>query len=340
MNGGDAVDGPVLTVIGEALMDLAPHDGLGVYRAQPGGSPFNVAVGLARLGHHTVLMARLADDTFGRMLRRHAAAEGVDLAYAAPAAEATTLAFVSIDAAAQASYHLYSEGTADWQWTAAETARIPDDSAVLHVGSIASWTPPGDEQIYALTAALHERARTLISYDPNVRPTLLGEPARARRLIERYAGVAHIVKASTEDVRWLYPGTDIEQISAHWLALGAVIVVITDGAEGAYLFRADAALMHRPGRRVAVVDTVGAGDAFTAGLLDALVRRDLQSPDSVRNCAPEALAAAVDDAVLISALTCERTGADPPTAQFLAAHYGSEWRPADPTEPDSVDRAS
>ena len=310
-------DRPVVTVIGEALMDITPHDGPGVYRASPGGSPYNVAIGLARLGHHTVLMARLADNAFGRILRRHAAAEGVDLAYAPHAAEPTTLAIVTLDADAQASYDLYLEGTADWQWTAAETARFPGDTAVLHVGSIASWTPPGDEQIYALTAAVHQHARVLISYDPNVRVTLLGDPGRARGLIERYVSIAHIVKASGDDVAWLYPGTGIEQVSAHWIGLGAGIVVITDGADGAYLFRPGATPMHRPGRRVTVVDTVGAGDAFTAGLLDALLRSGLDSPDLVRRSSPAVLAAALDNAILISALTCERAGADPPTARFL-----------------------
>jgi fructokinase len=333
----DTVDRPVVTVIGEALIDMVPHGGPDVYRARPGGSPFNVAIGLARLGHHTVLMARLTDNAFGRILRRHAAAEGVDLAFAPHATEPTTLAIVSVDADAQVSYDLYFEGTADWQWTTAETNRIPDDTAVLHVGSVASWTAPGDERIYALTAALHEQARVLISYDPNVRPTLLGEPGRARRLIERYASVAHIVKASSEDVGWLYPGTDIEQVSAHWIELGAIIVVITDGADGAYLFRADAVPMHHPGRRVTVVDTVGAGDAFTAGLLDALLRRGLQSPDLVRRSSPAVLAAALDNAILISALTCERVGADPPTARSLTGHQGNEWRLVDPTGTKGID---
>jgi len=315
---------PVVTVIGEALIDLTPHHDPGVpglYRARPGGSPFNVAVGLARLGRHTVLMARLADDTFGRILRGHAAAEGVDLAFSPHAAEPTTLAVVSLDADARANYDLYLQGTADWQWTAAETARVPGDTAVLHVGSIASWTPPGDEQIYALTAAWHARAQVLVSYDPNVRPALLGEPGRARLLVERYASVAHIVKASSEDVGWLYPGTDIEQVAVRWIELGTVIVVITDGAHGAYLFRDGSAPMHRPGRRVDVADTVGAGDAFTAGLLDAFLRRGLECPDLVRRSSPAVLSAALDEAILISALTCERVGADPPTAGELSGHF-------------------
>ncbi|MFL6115521.1 MAG: carbohydrate kinase family protein [Catenulispora sp.] len=315
---------PVVTVIGEALIDLTPHDDPGtpgLYRARPGGSPFNVAVGLARLGRHTALMARLADDTFGRILRAHAAAEGVDLAYAPHAAEPTTLAVVSLDADARASYDLYFQGTADWQWTAAETARVPDDTAVLHVGSIASWTPPGDEQIHALTAAWHARGRALVSYDPNIRPALLREPARARLLVERYASIAHIVKASSEDVGWLYPGTDIGQVAVRWIELGTIIVVITDGAHGAHLFRAGSTPMHRPGRRVNVADTVGAGDAFTAGLLDAFLRRGVERPDLVRRSSPAVLSAVLDEAILISALTCERVGADPPTVGELGGRF-------------------
>ena len=307
---------PVLTVIGEALIDLVPHGDpgafRGVFRARPGGSPFNVAIGLARLGHRTSLMARLADNTFGRILREHAAAEGIDLTCAPHAIEPTTLAIVSVDLDAQASYDFYLEGTADWQWTTAETTRLPADTAVLHFGSLASWTGPGDERIHAATSELHQRGQVLISYDPNVRPMLLGEPARARHLIERGVTAAHIVKASREDVEWLYPGTGIEHVSARWADLGALLVVITDGAHGAHAFRTAAAPVHRPGRRVAVVDTVGAGDAFTAGLLSALVRRGLHTPELVAQSSPAVLAAALDDAILVSALTCERVGADPP----------------------------
>lgn len=307
-------DAPVVTVIGEALIDLVPHGGPGVFLARPGGSPFNVAIGLARLGHRTSLMARLADNAFGRLLRDHVVAEGVDLSGAPRPTEPTTLAVVSLDAGAQATYDFYSRDTADWQWTAEEIARVPDGTTVLHFGSLASWTPPGADHIHAAADALRRRGDALVSYDPNVRPALLGEPEHARWLVERGVGAAHLVKASREDVEWLYPALGIEKIAAGWLGLGPALVVITDGADGAHLFRTGDDPVSRAGRPARVVDTVGAGDAFTAGLLGALVRRDLHTPERIRRSSPALLAAAVDDAILVAALTCERVGADPPIA--------------------------
>ncbi|MBO0803343.1 MAG: carbohydrate kinase, partial [Nocardiopsaceae bacterium] len=262
--------GPRLTVIGEAVIDLVPGKGRDCYQARPGGSPFNVAVGLARLGHRVTLMARLADNTFGRLLRSRATAEGIDTSRAPEAPEPTTLAVVGLDSEGRASYDFYADGTADWQWSAAETARIPGDTAVFHMGSIACWTPPGDEPIRDAAARLRHDGRALVSYDPNVRPALLGEPARARGLVERSAGVAHIVKASREDAEWLYPDANLERVARGWLDLGALLVVITDGPRGAYLFQAGASPRHRPGLRVRLADTIGAGDAFTAGLLGGL----------------------------------------------------------------------
>jgi len=304
--------GPVLTVIGEALVDLVPGARLGQYQAKPGGSPFNVAIGLARLGHRTTLMARLADNAFGRLLRAHAVAESLDLEPAPLAAEPTTLAVVGLDSSARASYDFYVEGTADWQWTDAELARVPRDTSMLHVGSLASWTSPGDLRIHALAAALRRGGQVVISYDPNIRPDLLGEPARARPLIERFGRVAHIVKASREDIDWLYPGASPEQVSGRLLDLGALLVVITDGPHGALLYRAGSAPVSCPGRQVQVADTIGAGDAFTAGLLGGLSRRGLHAPGDLLRWPTDLLAATVEEAVLISALTCERVGADPP----------------------------
>ena len=314
---------PVLTVIGEAVVDLVPGDRPGHYQAKPGGSPFNVAVGLARLGHRTALMARLADTAFGRQLRAHAIAEGIDLAYAPLAAEQPTLAVVGLDSSARAGYDFYLTSTADWQWTSAELARIPHDTSVLHVGSLASWTSPGDQRVYDAAAALFHEGKVVISYDPNIRPDLLGEPGRARPLVERFGRVAHIVKASRDDIDWLYPGMGPDQVSSRLLGLGALLVVITDGPRGARLYRAGSAPVSCPGREVRLADTIGAGDAFTSGLLGGLSRRGLQTPGDLLRWPSDALAAAAGEAVLVSAMTCERVGADPPSArrgQFAGQH--------------------
>jgi fructokinase len=303
---------PVVTVIGEALIDLAP-DGLpGVYRAHPGGSPFNVAVGLARLGNRTALMARLSDSGFGQVLRGAAAAEDIDLGAAPHATQPTTLAVVSFDDGSQATYEFYLAGTADWHWTTAELGRLRSDAEVLHFGSIASWTAPGSERIDALVSELHATGRVLVSYDPNIRPPVVGARARARELVERSVRRAHVVKASREDIDWLYPGRALDEISAQWNALGAALVVVTDGSRGAAAHRAGAEPLRRPGRAVEIVDTIGAGDAFTAGMLSGLVRRGLHGPARVADLSDGVLADILDEAVLVSSVTCERAGADPP----------------------------
>jgi fructokinase len=312
----DTTGAPRLTVAGEALVDLIPDGNSGGYRATPGGSPFNVAIGLARLGHRTTLMARLADNAFGRLLRAHAEAEHLDLSYAPAATQPTTLAVVSLDRNAQASYDFYLQGTADWQWTDAELARVPGDTAVFHFGSLASWTPPGAVRIHAAAARLRRHGEVVVSYDPNIRPALLGSTENARDLVERSVSVAHIVKASWEDAGWLYPRVSLTEVGARWRELGALVVVITDGPDGATVFLPGEAPARRPGRKVQVADTIGAGDAFTAGLIGGLARRGMTTPSRLRGCPPAVAAEAVDEAILISALTCERSGADPP---FLAA---------------------
>ncbi|HEX9065571.1 MAG TPA: carbohydrate kinase [Streptosporangiaceae bacterium] len=313
-----------ITVIGEALIDLVPGQQPGMFGAFPGGSPYNVAIGLARLGQPTTLMARLADNTFGRLLRDKAAAEGIDLTAAPRATQPTTLAVVNLDAEASASYDFYFEGTADWQWTAGEIAAVPPSTAVLHFGSLASWIPPGDALILGLAGQLRDRGGVLVSYDPNVRPTLLTDPAAARRLVEAAVAVAHLAKASGDDIEYLYPGQPAADVAARWLDLGARLVVITGSASGAGAFTATGPVVHRPARPVTVADTVGAGDSFTAGLLDSLARQDLHDPVRLAGCPAEALATALDDAIMVASLNCERQGNDPPTrAEVRAAFQGA-----------------
>jgi fructokinase len=308
-----------VTVIGEAVIDLVPGEKPHSYFAVPGGSPYNVAVGLARLGQRVSLMARMSDTAFGRLLRDHAQAEGIDLAAAPHATEPTTLAVVGLDARAQASYDFYVEGTADWQWTDQEAARAPASSAVLHFGSIASWTPPGDARILDLARVLRERGDVLVSYDPNVRPGLLGDREHGVVAIERAVRLAHLAKASADDLAWLYPGLLLDEVAKRWLGLGATVVVITRSDSGADAYTSGGLALHRPARDVIVVDTVGAGDSFTAGLIASFISRDLYSPAGLARCPADQLAGALDDAILVASINVQRRGNDPPTLADLAA---------------------
>jgi fructokinase len=308
---------PVITVIGEALVDRVPDPAAGGYREAPGGSPFNVAIGLARLGNRTSLMARFSDDRYGQLLRSAAAAEGVDLQAAPHAPERSTVATASVGDGGDVTYEFDMDGTADWQWTAAELRELDPRTDVLHFGSIAAWTPPGAERIADLVTDLRARGRVLISYDPNVRPTVIGGRERGLELVERGVRRAHVVKASREDLEWLYPELGVDEVAGRWIGLGATIVVVTGGADGATAYRRTGEPVRRPGRHVAVVDTIGAGDAFTAGLVTGLVRRRLHRNGRLAQIAEGALADIVDEAVLVSAITCERQGADPPRLDEL-----------------------
>jgi len=310
----------MVCVIGEALIDLvlaAPavdESGTDGYLAHPGGSPYNVAIGLARLGQPTRLLARLSADAFGRQLRAHAEANQVDLSLAVAATEPSTLAVVNLDAQRNATYDFYRNGTADWQWTPAELARIPDDAGWLHTGSLASWTEPGASVIEARLSEL--RSSCLISYDPNIRPLLLADHDQAITRVERLVGLADVVKVSAEDLAWLYPGKAIDDLLDTWRKRGPALVVVTDGGRGAHLLAERPLTV--PAVPVPIVDTVGAGDAFMAGLINALAR-DGALTRGQASLSDEAALTAVAEAALVAALTCARAGANPPTALELAA---------------------
>jgi fructokinase len=294
-----------IAVIGEALIDVVEAGDDDPRLARPGGSPYNVAVGLARLDCPVRFAGRLSHDPLAAILRAHAVRSGVDLSLCVDAHEPTTVALVELDEAGTARYRFGVDGTADFRWTAAELARVPDDVAAVHFGSLASWLPPGDAAIAERIAQLRAGGVT-VSYDPNVRPHLQPDAAGARQVVEASVALAHLVKTSDEDLAHLYPGRPAETVAAGWLDLGADVVIVTKGAAGSVAVSAGGTV-ERPPHRVEVVDTVGAGDAFTSGLLAALHRRQcLGSLDE----AP--WADVLDEAAIVAALTCARAGANPP----------------------------
>ncbi len=300
-------------VIGEALIDLTPPAADGSCIARPGGSPMNVAIGLARLGQPAAFAGRFSADPFGTVLRRHLERSGVQLQHAVTAApEPSTIALVELTGG-QASYQ-FTLG-ADFQWSAAELAFLPGSAHAVHFGSLASWLPPGDAVIAAAVSRLRRENTVLISYDPNIRPSLQPDVAAARQHIEESVSLAHVVKASQDDVHWLY-GDEIsaDAVADRWLDLGARLVVITAGADGATGWTQGLLPVSRPEFPAEVVDTVGAGDAFMSGLLDALARRDLLTPARIASLSDAATVAGIlDDASQVAGITCSRAGANPPS---------------------------
>jgi fructokinase len=318
----DRADGNgVVAVAGEALIDFVPVGDQGLFEAVPGGSPANVAVGLARLGVPARMLARIADDSLGQVIRSHLAGNRVDLSFAVRAAEPSSLAIVTVGRDGLVDYDFRVEGTADWQWRDQEVTGVLDDGVLaLHGGSLGLTMPPGA----AVLRRLLERARgsATISYDPNCRPLLMGSPERVRGQVDALVGIADVVKASADDLAWLLPGRTPEDVVEEWLAKGPAIVAITLGADGVVAAAGRTGLVRRTARRVAVVDTIGAGDAFMSALLAGLHHRDLLGAHrrgDLRAIAAGTLTDVLDEAVLAAAITCTRSGAQPPTADELLA---------------------
>lgn len=308
----------IIAVAGEALVDLVPAPVGGYLEIAPGGSPANVAVGLARLGVPARMLARLADDPLGRRVRAHLAGNGVALDHAVPAVEQTSMALVTVDDDGVPSYDFRVDGTADWQWTADELAPALDGPVVaVHSGSLALTTPPGAAQLRALLA--RACATATVSYDPNCRPLLMGDPADVLTGVHALLAVADVVKVSAEDLGWL--GLTPEAALADWLARGPALVAVTLGGDGVLAGTVGGVRARRPGVPVAVVDTVGAGDTFSAALLAGLYHRGLLGAGQragLRALDADALDALLDLAARAAAITCSRRGADPPTAAELA----------------------
>src|SRR6476659_490477 len=300
----------MFTVVGEALVDLVQsRDNADDFSAHAGGSPYNVAITLARLGEAVSLVARSGRDGFGRMLEDKARASGVAFDRWQIVDEPTSLAVASLDPSGGATYYFYLDSTAGLSWDDSLVDLVPT-GGVLHLGSIASWRPPSGPVLQAMQRRAFESGTTLVSYDPNVRPALIADVDASRASIERCIASSHVVKASDEDVAYLYPDTPPAEVAARW---NAPLVVITLGGDGAVAYGTGTELARCAGRDITVADTVGAGDSFAGGLLSALARAGIGTPGALAAATREQLGAAIEQAVAVSAITCERRGAEPPT---------------------------
>jgi fructokinase len=254
----------LILVAGENVIDLVPEPG-GVLRPTCGGGPANIAVALARRGVQAALVGAVGGDAFGKQVWQRHAATGVRRDYLDATCLPSTLALATIDEAGSASYDFWTTGTADFAW---DGKRLPEpDPAqvdVIHFGSLAAYVDPSARVIEDWV----NRARRAvpISFDPNIRLAAMGDVDQVRKRTERLVGLSHLVRVSEDDLAALYPETEVDKVAREWLESGPQLVVVTLGDAGSVAFHRKH-VIEMPAPQVEVVDTIGAGDTFTSGLL-------------------------------------------------------------------------
>ena len=298
--------GAPVVVTGEALIDLvlAPDGGL---TGHPGGGPYNVARTIGRLEQPVAYLGRISTDGLGARLRRELAADGVALGSAVATDEPTTLALAEVGEGGGARYRFYTDGTSAPGLTVEEAAgALPERVGTFYLGTLGLVLEPIASTLEALLGRVGDE--TLVALDPNCRPSAIRDPAAYRGRLERLLRRADVVKVSEEDLAWLEPDRTPVAAARRLLGHERAVALVTRGGDGAVVVTAEAAKdVSAPA--VAVVDTIGAGDAFMGGFLArwrarGLGRADLARVDAVQHAAAYAC--------VVAAVTCSRAGADPP----------------------------
>ncbi len=302
---------PGALVVGETLIDIV-RPAQGGVTEHVGGSPANVALALGRLGRPVKLLTWLGHDVYGDMARRHLAASGVTVTGESVSAPSTPMAIA----------RLQPDGSADYEFEISfdlpSPETVQENPHVLHFGSIGAVLEPGATKASDLINRL--RSTATICYDPNVRPGVMGNRQRMRPVVARALAVADVVKASDEDLAWLEPGQPPETVLRNWARSGPALAVMTRGANGAVAYTERGDRVENPGIPVTVADTVGAGDAFMAGLIDGLWAAGLlggPNRSALHLIDEAALRPVLEHAGRIAALTVGRSGAEPPTLDEL-----------------------
>jgi fructokinase len=288
-----------VVVVGEALIDVVttPNSQL----EHPGGSPANVAYGLGLLGVTTGLLTAIAADAQGTSIEDHLCRAGVTLLPGSKSLTRTATATATLGPDGSAAYDF----DINWDLPPATPTYFPK---ILHTGSLATFLNPGASAVKVLLEQAHEHCT--ITYDPNIRPSLLGSQAEAKSTFEELVPLTDVVKLSDEDARWLYPGNTVEETADHILRLGTGLTVITKGAEGSQL-TSSAASLTIPAVKATVADTIGAGDSYMAALILGLLTRGTEG------FAPAVLEQLGRTAAAAAAITVQRAGANPPTLDEL-----------------------
>lgn len=306
-------------VCGEALFDFFLESEAGpaasTYAARAGGSPFNVAIGLSRLGQPSGLLTGISTDLLGQRLAQVLDDEGVSRAYVIPTDRPTTISLVGLDTAGVPAYQFYDAGSADTGVQVADLPTLGDEVTGLHFGSYSLAAAPVADALAAL-ATRHRGG--FISVDPNVRPNVEPDMAVWRARLDRLFPLADLVKISAEDLELLWPGRSADSFAEDVLRRGVKLAVVTDGGEAAHGWTTRGLHASATPPKVTVVDTVGAGDTFQASLIARLLRHPGGASAALDALDADTLHHLLDYAARAAAITCSRRGADLPRASDLS----------------------
>ncbi len=306
-----------IALTGEALIDFtASEAGTLAFLGHEGGSPLNTAVACARLGQPTGFFTQLSTDLFGERLMGFLQSNGVDTRFVLRSNAPSTLAFVERTPQTNR-YAFYTQGSADATWAPEPLPQLPADCRFLHFGSISLLQQPAATRITDLITA--NKGRCVIVFDPNVRPSLIADMVAYRARVTGWFALADLVKLSDEDAELLAPGQPVDALAEDILKAGARAVIVTRGGHGATLWRPGHEPLGVAAPRVQVIDTIGAGDTFTAGLSVSLLAHGVERPAQLGELGDEAWREVMRFAATAAALNCAREGADPPTLAAVHA---------------------
>jgi len=290
-------------VCGEVLIDLIPGSD-GVRVPHVGGGPANTAKALARLGHDVQFIDGISSDQYGQMSRKELLDDEVKLDLALKSDKPTCTAEVTLAADGSGSYVFIIDGTATFDFS---LDWLPDPSRykpqVLHIGTLVTVIEPGADVLYDWAIRVAEFAP--IVYDPNIRPSVMGDRDRYQASVEKWVAISSVIKVSDDDVEWLYPGESVESVAQRWINDGAALVVITRGINGLLGVTASGSV-EVPGVKIEVADTVGAGDTVGAIIVEAMIEK------GILNLTDEVLKTTLHRAAVAAGITCSRKGAQPP----------------------------
>ena len=305
---------PHVLAIGEALIDVViTHEQPDFPVEIPGGSPANVALTLGRLDRPVALATWIGLDERGRLIDFHMYDSSVHVTGASRGASHTSTALARLDESGAASY------TFDLEWAPTPPITVPPTAQIIEAGSISAIIEPGASAV--LDALTRGREHALVCFDPNARPSIMGEPEAALASLERFIALADVVKVSDEDIEWLTGGACIDEVVERWLSMGPALVVVTRGKHGSLAVTSSGLRFTKTPSDVKVVDTVGAGDSFMGGMIDAMWGMGLRGADAreaLRSLPEEQVRAIIDRASAVSDVTVSRKGANPPWAHELS----------------------